>query len=139
MSSYAVEHQPAHDQHDSSKRERIGSKTRRDPHEAHCRRVAQARPQWWHRFRDGARNAASALADSALANQESDAQPRRLELDAATVCAPPSSVHKRLRNRARACRDSRSGIAGDGDLEGFADLTHSLVTQTAKALDECSE
>jgi hypothetical protein len=31
-----------------------------------------------------------------LANQESDAQPRRLELDAAVVCALTSSVHSFL-------------------------------------------
>jgi hypothetical protein len=37
------------------------------------------------------------------------------------------------------CRDARSGFAADGDLEGFANLTHSLIAESAEALDERSE
>ena len=37
------------------------------------------------------------------------------------------------------CGDAWSGFAGDGDLKGFANLTHSLIAESAKALDERSE
>jgi len=34
------------------------------------------------------------------------------------------------------CRDAQSGFAGDGDLEGFANLTHSLIAEPTQALDD---
>ena len=39
----------------------------------------------------------------------------------------------------RTVATSSSSFAGDGDLEGFADLTHSAIAQSPEALDKCSE
>jgi hypothetical protein len=33
----------------------------------------------------------------------------------------------------------RSALAGDGDVESVADLTHPVVAESADALDECPD